>query len=250
MMAKSDRIEDALTKARQGDLSKARTVSRELGKVPPGHGGLMELAVAAHGLGDLALALKFLDRAAVSGAADALYGKGVVLGSLDRRDEARAAFGKCLERFPNHEAALTNLGGLEQMDGNLEAAERCYRSVLDFAPEAALALHNLAGLCLAQGRHDEAEGFARRAHHLQPGPDTALRLADILAETGRHAEAAEMLRSVIDAYPGDSRLWRAAGHAANTLGRKSEALAAFRNAVGLDPLDAESGQMIAALTGG
>jgi Flp pilus assembly protein TadD len=250
MMAKSDRIDEALTKARQGDLSKARTVSRELGKVPPGHAGLMELAVAAHGLGDLPLALKFLDRAAVSGSIDALYGRGVVLGALDRLDEARAAFRKCLERAPTHEAALTNLGGLEQMAGDLEAAEQCYRAALDAAPQSALALHNLAGLCLAQGRQDEAEDFARRAHGVQPVPDTALRLAAILGESGRHAEAAEVLRPVIDAYPGDGRLWRAAGHAANAQGRKSEALAAFRNAFGLDPQDYEASQMIASLSGG
>ncbi|WP_082700756.1 tetratricopeptide repeat protein [Magnetospirillum sp. XM-1] len=249
-MAKSDRIEEALAKARQGDLSKARTVSRELGKVPPGHPGLMELAVAAHGMGDLLLALKFLDRAAVSGSIDALYGRGVLLGALDRLDEARAALRKCLERAPDHEAALTNLGGLEQMAGDPEAAERCYREVLRLSPDAALALHNLAGLCLAQGRQEEAEEFARRAHGLRPGPDTALRLAAILGETGRHAEAADMLRPVIDSYPGDGRLWRAAGHAANTLGRKSEALAAFRNAQGLDPEDYEASRMVAILSEG
>lgn len=250
MMAKSDRIDEALTKARQGDLSKARTVSRDMGKVPPGHPGLMELAVLAHGGGDLPLALKFLDRAAASGAVDALYGRGVVLGALDRLDEARAAFRKCLERAPTHEAALTNLGGLEQIAGNFDVAEQCYREVLDFAPEAPLALHNLAGLCLAQERLDEAEALARRAHGVQPVPDTALRLAVILGATGRHAEAFDVLQPVIDAYPGDGRLWRAAGHAANTLGRTSEALAAFRNAQGLDPEDYEASQMVAVLSGG
>ncbi|WP_237051462.1 tetratricopeptide repeat protein [Magnetospirillum sp. ME-1] len=250
MMAKTDRIDEALSKARQGDLSKARTVSRELGKVPPGHPGLMELAVLAHGGGDLPLALKFLDRAAVSGAVDALYGRGVVLGALDRLDEARAAFRKCLERAPTHEAALTNLGGLEQLAGNPGVAEQCYRKVLDSTPEVPLALHNLAGLCLAQDRLDEAEDFARRAHGRQPVPDTALRLAAILGATGRHAEAVDVLRPVIDAYPGDGRLWRAAGDAANTLGRKSEALAAFRNAYGLDPEDYEAGRMVAILSEG
>ncbi|WP_096704036.1 tetratricopeptide repeat protein [Magnetospirillum sp. 15-1] len=248
-MAKLDRVEEALGKARMGDLSKARTVSRDLGKVPPGHSGLMAVAVAAHQAGDLPLALKFLDRAAVSGSVDALYGRGVVLGAMGRLDEARAAFAKCLERAPAHEAALTNLGGLQQMAGDLAAAERSYRAVLDFAPQAALALHNLAGLCLAQGRRDEAEDLARRAFDLQPGPDTALRLADILGEAGRYAEAVSMLRPVLASYPGDARLWRTAGHASKKLGNTAEAVAAYRAALDLDPQDGEARHMIAALTG-
>lgn len=248
-MTRHDRIGEALVKARQGDLSKARTVSRELGKVPSNHAGLMELAFVAHGAGDLPLALKFLDRAAVSGSVDSFYGRGVVLTALGRLDEARTAFAKCLERVPAHEAALTNLGGLEQMAGDLVAAEGCYRAVLKHAPDAVLALHNLAGLCLALGRRDEAEVFARRSHGLQPGPDTALRLADILGEAGCYAEAAKVLSPVLEVCPGDGRLWRAMGHAHKKMGRKAEALAAYRNALGLDPRDGEASHMIAALTG-
>ncbi|EME70292.1 methyltransferase [Paramagnetospirillum caucaseum] len=248
-MAKLDRIDEALAKAGMGDLSKARTLSRDLGKVPPGHPGLMAVAVAVHQAGDLSLALKFLDRAAVSGSPDALYGRGVVLAALGRRDEARAAFARCLERAPGHVAALTNLGGLEQVAGNLAEAERRYRAVLDFAPQAALALHNLAGLCLAQGRRDEAEDLARRAHGLEPGPDTTLRLADILGEAGRHAEAEAVLNPVLDAHPADVRLWRALGHARKKQGRNGEALAAYRTTLGLEPGDGEAGHMIAALTG-
>ena len=248
-MAKLDRIDEALAKARQGDLSKARTVSRELAKVPPGHPHLMELAIMVHQAGDLALALKFLDRAAVSGLVDALYGRGVVLASLGRRDEARAAFAKCIERAPTHQAALTNLGGLAQMAGDLAEAERCYLAALEAEPQGALAMHNLAGLCLAQGRREEAEGFASRAHELQPSPETALRLADILGEAGRHAEAAAILRPMRDTFPGDSRLWRAVGYACKKLGRNGEAVAAYQTALGINPQDGEASHMIAALTG-
>jgi len=248
-MAKPDRIEEALAKAEKGELTKARTVSRDLAKVPPGHPGLLALAVATHQAGELSLALRFLDRAAVSGSADALYGRGVILTTLGRRDEARAAFAKCLERVPHHEPALTNLGGLAQVDGDLDEAERCYRAVLDFAPQSALALHNLAGLCLALGRYDEAEGFARQAHALQPVPDTALRLADALGQLGRHADAAAILRPMVDSYPGEVRLWRAVGHACKKQGRVAEAVAAFRTTLGINPEDGEASHMLAALTG-
>jgi predicted TPR repeat methyltransferase len=248
-MAKLDRVDEALAKARQGDLSKARTVSRELAKVPPGHPHLMELAITAHQSGDLALALKFLDRAAVSGLVDALYGRGVVLASLGRRGEARVAFAKCLERAPDHPAAWTNLGGLAQVAGDLAEAERCYRAALEAEPQGALAMHNLAGLFLAQGQCDEAEDFARRAHDLQPSPDTALRLADILGEVSRHAEAAAILRPMRDTFPGDPRLWRAVGYACKKMGRTGEALAAYQTALGINPQDGEASHMIAALTG-
>jgi predicted TPR repeat methyltransferase len=248
-MAKLDRLEEALGKARQGDLAKARTLSRDLGKVPPAQPGLMELAIAVHQAGDLPLALKLLDRAAVSGQADALYGRGVVLAALGRDEDAKAAFGKCLDRHPHHEAALTNLGGMEQMAGNLAEAERCYRAVVDFAPNSVLALHNLAGLCLALGRRDEAEEWALRAHGLQPGADTALRLVDILGEAGRYGEAETILRPVVEAHPTEVRLWRALAHACKKQGRRMEAVSAYRTALGLDPEDGEARHMIAALTG-
>jgi predicted TPR repeat methyltransferase len=248
-MARTDRIDEALEKARIGDLSRARTLSRDLAKVPPGHPNLMTLGMAAHQLGDAALALRFFDRAAAAGTPDAHYCRGVLLVAMNRHDEARKALHKCLDRAPGHEAALTNLGGLEQMAGNLAEAERCYRAALECSPEGGLPLHNLAGLCLAQGRMAEAEDLARRACRVWSVPDAALRLCDILGETGRHAEAEAALRPALDANPADPRLWRAQGHACKKLGRTGDALAAYRMALGLDPEDGESRHMIAALTG-
>lgn len=248
-MARTDRVEEALDKARIGDLSKARTLSRDLAKIPPGHPGLMALGMAAHHLGDPALALRFFERASAVGSPDAHYCRGVLLVGLNRHDEARKAFHKCLDAAPHHEAALTNLGGLEQMAGNLVEAEARYRAVLDVAPDNGLASHNLAGLYLAQGRMAEAEDFARRAGQAWPVPDAALRLADILGETARPAEAEAVLRPALDANPADSRLWRALGHACKKQGRVADALAAYRTAQGLDPEDGESRHMIAALSG-
>lgn len=248
-MARIDRVEEALGKARVGDLSRARTLSRDLAKVPPAHPGLMPLGMAAHQLGDPALALRFFERAAASGAPDAQYCRGVLLVAMNRHDEARKAFHRCLDAAPRHEAALTNLGGLEQMAGNLAEAEAHYRAVIDFSPDSGLALHNLAGLFLAQGRMAEAEDFARRASAVWPVPDAALRLADILGETGRPAEAEAALRPALDANGADPRLWRALGHACKKQGRTADALAAYRTALGLAPEDGESRHMIAALTG-
>lgn len=248
-MAKLDRLEEALTKAQAGDFAKARTLSRDLANVPPAHPLLAPLGVVLFEAGEAVLALRFLERRAAGGAADALYDRAVVLAALGRTEEAAAVLRKCLERAPTHAAALTNLGGLELAAGNSAEAERCWRALLAADGTSVPALHNLAGLCLAQGRRDEAEDLARRAHDLSGSPDTALRLADALGEAGRHAEAEAVVNPVIDGRPDDARLWRALAHARKKLGRTGEALAAYRTAHGLDPQDGEARHMIAALTG-
>ncbi|MBI3446290.1 MAG: tetratricopeptide repeat protein [Magnetospirillum sp.] len=248
-MARTERIDEALAKAQRGELAKARTLARELGKVPAAHPGLMILAAMIHQQGEPALALKFLDRAVLGNSADAHYGRGVTLAALGRNDEAGAALRRRLDIMPEHVAALTNLGGMLQMAGDLAEAEQCYGRALAADANASLALHNMAGLCLSQGRRGEAEDFARRAHAVAPCSETALRLADILGEGGSYSEAEAILRAALAIMADDPRLWRSLGFALKKLQRGVEAIAAYRAALELNPDDGEARHMIAALTG-
>ncbi len=244
-----DRIDEAIAKAERGDFAKARTLSRDLGRIPATHAGLAVLAALAFADGNAILALRFLDRAAVSRNPDAHYGRAVALAALGRHDEAMAALTLCLASAPGHGPALTNLGALLQTAGHMDEAERTYERALTAEPANPVVLDNLAGLCLGQGRFSEAEAFARRALALRPAHATYLRLADILCGHGRFGEGETTLLEGLAQTPRSAPLWRALGHARKALGRADDAIAAFRTALDSDPGDGESRHMIDSLSG-
>jgi predicted TPR repeat methyltransferase len=245
----SDRIAEAIARAQRGDFAKARTLARDLGRIPVSHPGLLALATAAFNGGDALLALRFLDRAAVSGSPDAHYGRGAVLASLGRNSEASEALARCLAIRPDHALALTNMGALHQLAGQMADAEQAYRRAIAAAPTDAVALDNLAGLYLGSGRLAEAEEYARRALAIKPTVEIHLRLADILCAEGRFDEGEATLLAGLSRAPQVGRLWRALGHARKSIGRTADAVAAFTTALDVDPGDGESRHMIDSLKG-
>ncbi|MGB6956946.1 MAG: tetratricopeptide repeat protein [Bradyrhizobium sp.] len=97
--------------------------------------------------------------------------RAALLGALDRRQDAQAAFVELLRRHPTHFSALNEFGTLLAAQGAIDAACRVYAEAILHHPENPMARVNLGNLLLRANRHVEA-----RAHYeaaLQADPDHA-----------------------------------------------------------------------------
>jgi glutathione synthase/RimK-type ligase-like ATP-grasp enzyme len=107
--------------------------------------------------------------------------RAVLLGALDRRQEAQQAFIDILQRSPENFSALNEFGTLLTQIGAIDAACRLYAEAILHHPENPMARVNLANLLLRANRHTEA-----REHY-----ETVLRI------NPDHAEAHQGLGAVL-----------------------------------------------------
>jgi tetratricopeptide (TPR) repeat protein len=154
-------------------------------------------------------------------AASTYHQLGVVAQERRRLEEAEAAYRQALDillEFGNrHSAARTyhQLGVVAQERRRLEEAEGFYRQALDIflefgdRYETADVYHNLGAVAKERRRLEEAEAFYQQALDIflesdpRSASQTASRLGMLLAEAGRHSDAAAIL---MDA----ALLWRQA----------------------------------------
>ena len=97
--------------------------------------------------------------------------RAALLGALDRKTEAQAAFIDILRRHPTHFSALNEFGTWLAAQGSIDAACRVYAEAILHHPNNPMARVNLGNLLLRANRHAEA-----RAHYeaaLNADPDHA-----------------------------------------------------------------------------
>src|SRR6476659_136395 len=117
------------------------------------------------------------------------------------------------------------LSALQQ--GELEHAERNFKSVLAARPNHLGALNLLGIVMLRAGKPDEAERCLRKALKLgsQSDPATLSNYATALRQLGRKAEALARWEEVIALQSRDAEAWVSRGTVLNDLGRYDAAVA-------------------------
>lgn len=92
--------------------------------------------------------------------------------------------------------------------GQLGAAERIYRQILEIRPEHPDALHQLGTLAHGVGRHEAAVELIRRAIAIAPNrPNYHFNLAMALAAMNRAAEAIDAMQAACRLKPRDAGAW-------------------------------------------
>jgi tetratricopeptide (TPR) repeat protein len=121
--------------------------------------------------------------------------RAALLGALDRRQDAQAAFIDILRRAPANFSALNEFGTLLAGQGAIDAACRVYAEAILHHPDNPMGHVNLANLLLRANKHEQA-----RAHYeaaLQADPDHAPAhqgLGAVLADNGDRDGAREHFR--------------------------------------------------------
>jgi len=116
--------------------------------------------------------------------------RAVLLGALNRLNEAQLAFVDLLRRVPADFSALNEFGALLTSMGAIEAACRVYAEAIAQHPGNPMGHVNLANLLLRANRHAEARSYYDAALRIDPELAQAHQgLGAVLADLGERASA-------------------------------------------------------------
>ena len=120
--------------------------------------------------------------------------------------------------------------------GDLEAAERGYRAILEECPDHIDALHMSGMVAYQRGDHARAIALIERAAGLgRPNASIYTNLGTVYTAAGRATDAIEVLRRAISIDPALALAYNSLGNACRSAGMKVEAEEAYRKAIELAP---------------
>jgi tetratricopeptide (TPR) repeat protein len=193
----------------RGDLEAARNLGEELLERAPGARAQCLMAAIAADAGRTEEGLEWTRKAQAADPASAgpHYVAGRLWQGAGRLAEAEASYRRAIALQPGHARAYNNLGVVLHMQGKLDEALAAYRKALDLEPDLAQANQNYAS---------------------------------IARDTGVLGRAAEGYRRQTLANPRDALGFNDLGNTLRELGRHDEALAAYGQALAIDPQLAEA----------
>ena len=133
----------------------------------------------------------------------ALFGLAGMLAELGERDEAIRHLDDAVRVRPDFALALSDLGRLHFLNGDVERAVGFFDRAIAASPELPQAHHNLGTVRLAQRNREEAEAHFRRA--LEEWPDFAeahYGLGEALEARGESEDALRHYRRAASVKPG------------------------------------------------
>lgn len=198
---------------------------------PDFHDAHANLGSALIGRGDLTGALEAFTRARAldpKNAEDA-YHLGLIYYKLGRLEEAQREYEASLQIDPEDAEAHSNLGAVHQAAGRWEAARAEYEAALQRNPELAAAHYGLGQIYQRLGREREAihsfqEAIRANATHL----DAHLALAGIYLGRDDKATALKWFQAALRLAPDSPQGHFQVARLLDQVGRRSEALAAYR----------------------
>jgi tetratricopeptide (TPR) repeat protein len=167
---------------------------------------------------------------------------GNLLRATARNEEAAAEQREAIRLKPNYVEAHLNLGQALQATGALEAAEKAYREALRLQPNYHFAKQCLIGVLNDLKRPKEAEAMLRQTLTLgvrDPRQTAALmhNLGVTLKIQRRYDEALAYIDRAQELVPEIPHADYNRGNILQNIGRSEEAVAAYRVAIGRNPLD-------------
>ena len=256
---------------RQGKAGAARTVLAPLARQQPGSPQThLELGLALAALGETdaslgalrhavglrgdlpdawrAIADQLLLKGETTGA-DAAYGQYIRVGVADpalraaaealaddRLAIAERLLRERLRTHPSDVAAMRMLAETGTRLGRYADAEGLLEHCLDLAPGFDAARHNLAMVLYRQQKAADALPHIERLRAAEPDETGYRNLhAACLAMVGDYERAIALYETLLAASPDLPRVWLSLGHSLRTAGRRTDAVAAYKRAIDLEP---------------
>jgi tetratricopeptide (TPR) repeat protein len=155
--------------------------------------------------------------------------------------QATQEYQKITELAPKDADSWVWLGRLQSASQNMDAAERAFKKALDIEPDNEDGLTGLATVLGIKGDGSGAAELLKKASEKNPSPDSLKRLADAYEQMKEYGLAADTLRRALELSPQDGPdIERKMAMYLISAERYDEALAAYQELVGDDPMDADS----------
>lgn len=152
---------------------------------------------------------------------------------------AAYSLGKALEADPKHLPAQALMVDVDVQLGDLPAAGQRAREIVARQPQLALGHALSADVALARGDSAAALDSLRRAHQVEPGSQSLVRLFQQLS-TRQPEAAVKLAESWLQSRPQDVRVWRALADARARRGEMAAAQRAYEQLLRQAPTDAEA----------
>lgn len=223
---------------RGGNQAEAARAYREALRLSPGHPYyLFRLGVTLDALDDPE-ALTTLEQAVTADPANlaALDLFGARLANQGRLDEAIALWHHQLEKQPTHAPALTNLGIVADQQADPTRAYQLFEAALAADDAYLPALDRLADLAARRGEANRAIELLEQALRLGPDdPHRLERLARLLGEAHRPEQELATLNRLVALRPTAWLARYAIAARLRLLGRRDEAIVAYRQVLEQQP---------------
>ncbi len=198
-------MDQALDRHRQGDLSGAEQLYRQVLRMAPGN-------------------------------QDAQHMLAVAVAQQGRREEASGIFRQVITANPHDRLALTNYANALRELGRHGAALEMLDRALALNPHDPECWNSRSLVLQSLTRFDEALQSAERALALSPGHPGAMRgRADLLQSLGHYRHALEAYDGMLEGIPNDAGLWCNRGISLRNLGKLEVSSQSFERATALDP---------------
>lgn len=193
------------------------------------------LAVTLTGRGRLDEAVDELNRALAMrpNYDDARSQLGLVLGLQGRVDESVAEYRKALSSRPNSWSTYSSMGRVLLAAGRYDDAIAAFQKVTELQPDNYMGFQQLGTAYHTVGKAEQALENYRRTIAIRPSAGAYSNIGALHHARGEYVEAVEAYRQAIALRPNSSATHRNLGDALARLGRRTEALAAYRAAVRL-----------------
>ncbi len=161
--------------------------------------------------------------------------------------DTESLFRSVLASYPNSHVAHTQLGVVLFNRDEIDGAFAEFQKALAIRPDGT-AYYDIGQIYLKKGMIDEAMQAYRSAIVANPvDPDPYINLGALLLQQGKDKEALAILEPAKD-LKSDSRLYINLGLAYEHLGRKKDAIDAYKRALELDPENEEIRQSLSELS--
>ena len=154
-------------------------------------------------------AMALLDAAldAYPAQADLLYARAMVAEELDRLDILERDLRSIIGRDPNHADALNALGyTLADRTDRLEEAHALLERALALKPDEYHIVDSMGWVLYRMGRYEEAAEHLHRSYAMEPHPEVAAHLGEVLWALGRRDEARAIWNAALQEDPDDEVL--------------------------------------------
>jgi arylsulfatase A-like enzyme/Flp pilus assembly protein TadD len=227
-----ERLETARNAMDAGRLEEAAAELARLVEADPGNPVFRGTRAAALGrLGAKGLAVDELRRSLTGGPGDlqTLYDLALAMHDAGLRRDAEATLAELLRRDPLHAEAWNARGLLALERGDVGAAAAAFERSLELDAGNANAANNLGNAWRAAGRAGDAERALRRAIALAPDwADPLNGLGALEVARGRTAAGLDLFERALALDPRRHEIRLNRAIALDTLGRRTEAAAAYR----------------------
>ncbi len=240
----SGAIREALEQHRDGRLSQAETIYREILQIEPNNPDALHLlGLVAHQIGRHDVAVELINSAINVNSANSFYHLNLAA-ALEAQDNLAAA-AECLRNAillnPDFAEAHNNLGNVLRSLGHLDDAVTSCRRALQIKPDYAEAYCNLGAALKNLGQFENALLSYQSALEIKADFAVAyLNLGAVLQEMGQFADAKASYQKALEIKPDFAEAHFNLGITLHALWQLDDAVSSFHHALEIKPNHAEA----------